>query len=461
MVFPVVGGTQSTGYDVANGFRFNANNSSHFTRSYSATGNRKKFTISVWVKRSALGENNAVLSASTTNNFNDKIIGFRSSDAIEVNNIASGSDAVQIITNRLFRDTGAWMHIVLGIDTTQSSIDNGVKLYINGVREDSYDGTPVYTQDATFEIGRDGSTTAIGRQQVNSSQYFDGYIAEMHYVDDAQYDPSYFGETNADGMWVPKQYTGGHGTTGFFLEFQQTGTSANSSGKGADTSGNDNHFDDNNADTDDIVTDTPTNNFCTGSQHARYINDTNVNYNAGNLYLSSPGVATSYNAVGTLGSDSMPYYFEVSLANVDQNSDTRVGVVPVTSLANLAINGEHNQVAYRGEGTVTSTGETSLSSQGNLSDGTILGVAVDPDNNVKWYLNGSLTSTISINSTYRGPEYVPYYRHVNSGTSEWNFGNPSFSISSAESDENGFGQFEYAPPSGYYALCTKNLAEYS
>ena len=73
MVFPVVGGTQSTGYDVANGFRFNANNSSHFTRSYSATGNRKKFTISVWVKRSALGENNAVLSASTTNNFNDKI----------------------------------------------------------------------------------------------------------------------------------------------------------------------------------------------------------------------------------------------------------------------------------------------------------------------------------------------------------------------------------------------------
>ena len=87
MVFPVVGGTQSTGYDVANGFRFNANNSSHFTRSYSATGNRKKFTISVWVKRSALSENNTVLSASTTNNFNDKIIGFRSTNAIEVNNI--------------------------------------------------------------------------------------------------------------------------------------------------------------------------------------------------------------------------------------------------------------------------------------------------------------------------------------------------------------------------------------
>ena len=156
----------------------------------------------------------------------------------------------------------------------------------------------------------------------------------------------------------------------------------------------------------------------------------------------------------------MPYYFEVKLANVDQNNDTRVGVVPVNSLAGSAINGEHNQVVYRGDGSVTSTGETALTSQGNLSDGTIVGVAVDPDNNVKWYLNGSLTSTISINSTYRGPEYVPYYRHVNSATSEWSFGNPPFSLSSAESDENGFGQFEYPPPSGYYALCTKRLGSF-
>ena len=171
-------------------------------------------------------------------------------------------------------------------------------------------------------------------------------------------------------------------------------------------------------------------------------------------------VATSYNFVGTFGSANMNFYFEAKATNVDQNNDTRIGVVPVDSTAGVAINGEHNQVVYRGDGSVVSTGETALNSQGNITDGMIVGVAVDPDNNVKWYLNGTLTSTQSINATYRGPVYMPYFRHVNSGTVEFNFGNPSFSISSGNSDANGYGNFEYSVPSGYYALCTKNLAEY-
>jgi hypothetical protein len=91
----------------------------------------------------------------------------------------------------------------------------------------------------------------------------------------------------------------------------------------------------------------------------------------------------------------------------------------------------------------------------------IVGVALDMDNfTVKWYLNGTLTSTISINSTYRNTNYFPFFRHINSGTVEFNFGNPSFSISSGNSDSEGHGNFEYAVPSGYFALCTKNLAEY-
>ena len=49
---------------------------------------------------------------------------------------------------------------------------------------------------------------------------------------------------------------------------------------------------------------------------------------------------------------------------------------------------------------------------------------------------------------------------ANNVTWQANFGSPPFSISSGNSDANGYGNFEYAVPSGYYALNTKNLAEF-
>ena len=125
MVLPILGAnTESAAYEISNSARFVDDASGHLTREFDQdpTGNRKTFTLSFWVKRSGLDVNQAVVSASTTNNFNDKVVGFRSTDAIEVNNVASGSDAIQIVTNRLFRDVSAWYHIVVGIDTTQSSL---------------------------------------------------------------------------------------------------------------------------------------------------------------------------------------------------------------------------------------------------------------------------------------------------------------------------------------------------
>ena len=126
--------TADDSYEISNSLRFDGS-TTRLTREFDQdpTGNRKTFTKSCWVKRSTLSSNQAVVSASTTHKFNDKNIGFRSTDAIEVNNVASGSDAIQIITNRLFRDTAAWYHIVVAIDTTQSSLAEGVKFYVNGV----------------------------------------------------------------------------------------------------------------------------------------------------------------------------------------------------------------------------------------------------------------------------------------------------------------------------------------
>ena len=459
MVFPIAGGTQDTSYEVENSLRFEDGDNANltFTPSSAVTSERKTFTISCWVKRgSNFGTTEFMWEMGGNDNANERIIArFDTNNRLNVND----SSTAFRIPNRLFRDPSAWYHIVVAFDTTDSTADNRVKVYVNGVQETSFLTSNNPGQNDTKGFSHNSEHT-IGRTNIDNGSPFDGYMTEFHAVGGSQLDATAFGKFNENGVWIPKKYTGSHGTNGFYLEFKQTGTSQNSSGIGADTSGNDNHFAVNNLAAIDITTDTCTNNFCTGNPIAKYINDTNVTFSEGNVKGVAGAVATSYNFLGTFGSANMNFYFEAKATNVDQNNDTRIGVVPVDSTAGIAINGEHNQVVYRGDGSVVSTGETALNSQGNITDGMIVGVAVDPDNNVKWYLNGTLTSTQSINSTYRGPVYMPYFRHVNSGTVEFNFGNPSFSISSGNSDANGYGNFEYSVPSGYYALCTKNLGEY-
>jgi len=456
MVFPIAGGTQDTSYEVENSLRLNDDDSASLSRSISSSGSNTNASISFWLKRGTAFGSQQILFTNVKTDYYFRVA-LDSSARLEIIDVTNGSVSGKRVTNRLFRDPSAFYHIFIGVDGGQGTEENRVKVYINGVAETSWSSQTAW--QSTFQMNADDLTHYVG-QRGDSNQYFDGYMSEFNYVDGTTKAYTDFGKFNENGVWIPKKYTSSYGTNGFYLEFKQTGTSQNSSGIGADTSGQDNHFAVANLAAIDVTTDTPTNNFCTGNPIAKYINDTNVTFSEGNVKGVAGAVATSYNFLGTFGSANMNFYFEAKATNVDQNNDTRIGVVPVDSTAGIAINGEHNQVVYRGDGSVVSTGETALTSQGNITDGMIVGVAVDPDNNVKWYLNGTLTSTQSINSTYRGPVYMPYFRHVNSGTVEFNFGNPSFSISSGNADANGYGNFEYAVPSGYYSLCTKNLAEF-
>ena len=173
MVFPILGAnTESAVYEISNSLRFNDDDSARLSREFTQDPtSRQTFTISMWVKRSTLGANTTFFNASTTSNFYDQALMFDSNDNLRTINVASGSDAIQVITNRKFRDVAAWYHIVLAVDTTEAAVANGVKFYINGVQETSF-GTTTYSQNATYELGRNGSTTAIGRQQLNGTQYF-------------------------------------------------------------------------------------------------------------------------------------------------------------------------------------------------------------------------------------------------------------------------------------------------
>ena len=456
----VLGGNQldTAAYDVSNSLRFNDNDSAYLSREFVADPtSRKTFTISLWVKRGNLSSNQTIIGGSTTSNFYDKLLGFRSTDTLEINNVASGSDAIQVITNQLFRDVSAWYHIVAAIDTTQSSISDGIKLYINGVRYTDYDGTPVYNQNATFEVGRSGSTTSIGRLQVNSTQYYHGYFSDINYIDGQQKAQTDFGEFNDNGVWIPKQYSGSYGNNGFFLEFKQTGGGTDSSGRGADTSGNDEHFANNNFDTYDTTTDTCTNNFATLSPLS---NGLQASYQEGNLEETCND---NFGCGATQSFANGKWYWELKVTAGDYNipgvanSDEQYRFPDAFAINNYSI------TYYGLNGVIYKEGSTNQSTGTTFGANDIIGLAVDMDSGtrtVQFYKNGSTVGsavTLPTNWIYT----VPMIRKGGSSqTTQFNFGNPPFSISSGNSDANGYGNFEYAVPSGYYALCTKNLAEY-
>jgi hypothetical protein len=317
----------------------------------------------------------------------------------------------------------------------------------------------------------------------------------MYFVDGSSLAPSSFGETDGDsGIWKPKKYTGSYGTNGFFLEFKQTGTGTNSSGMGADTSGNDNHFAVTNLAATDQCTDTPTNNFCTLNplvpRHA------NFTFNEGNCGILQ-GHDNNFvwgTMPGKMNSSSVGWYFElrlgaapvgqtgyglgVGVGDFDYAVETEgIGTTGGWSMSSDTVKSMGTNFAYTANYSLMDNGggnRVDLSVDTNV--GEIIQVAWKNSKvflgvNNTWYAadaetdgdpaNGNNPSH-TISSTYNGDNWMPILNSSLAGAalSKFNFGNPPFSISSGNADANGYGNFEYAPPSGFYALCTKNLAEY-
>jgi len=472
MVFPVVGGNESKVYEISNSLRFNDGDSAYLEKDFSSDGSRQKFTWSAWIKRSTLGANQVPFGAAEASGRDE--IRLNSSDQLQVF-FGDASDA-NLITNRLFRDVSAWYHFVVAVDTTNGTADNRIRVYVNGVEETSF-GTRSnpsenyqmdFTADCPHRLGVEGSGTSLA---------FDGYMTEVNFVDGQQYDPTYFGEFDDNGVWIPKKYTGTYGTNGFFLEFKQTGTSANSSGIGADTSGNDHHFTPNNLAAQDITEDTCTNNFATLNSVDHRVEDATLS--EGNCKLvganGNDGASTS-----TIGVTSGKWYAEFKFLN---NHKSRVGIIDQTghlANANNVNDGVHydftgGYIYATLNGTGNDTGDNSTSGGYDVTDGStndILGVALDADNEkVLFTLNGTTLGQEGDGFTnlQRQNTGETFFFHVRDGSGSGddepqivcNFGNPppDFSISSGNTDGK-YGNFEYAPPSGFYALCTKRLAEF-
>ena len=472
MVFPVVGGDgKPTGYEIDNSLRFNDGDSPALSRTPSSTGNRRTFTISAWVKRCK--EDNVdegIFNAMVEpyDGQNRFVFGITSAGQLNIYN-RTGGTTYSLASTDLLRDPSAWYHCVCIIDSTDSTEADRQRMYLNGRRITSFaDNSPISSQNAETAVSRNDAKHAVGDKQW-TSDHFDGYIAEHYYLDGVAYEPTYFAETNDNGVWVPKQYTGGNfGTNGHFLQFKQTGTGTNSSGMGADTSGNDNHFAVTNLAAIDVTTDTPTNNFCT--LNPLYQQGSNT-FSEGNCKVVLEAGDGSKGVAGGIAPANGKWYWEVK-----QGSATNSSI-----LVREASDKEDDLSYYQGNfagyvfnnGNQNITGNTNSTYGPSYSSGDIIMVAMDMDNDRVYFgKNGSwidgegnadeanINDFVPLNGVTNGLGAFANANGSATATAEFNWGNPSFSISSGNADANGYGNFEYAVPSGYYALCTKNLAEF-
>ena len=467
----------SGGYDIDNSLKFESDNSEYMSRTPSSAGNRKTWTLSCWVKRTELDTSvsRMILSAG------DTYLHFVS-DQLWANFRTAGTNYF-LGTNRLFRDTAAWYHIVLQCDTTQATASNRAKLYINGVQETSFTNTTYDGMALNYDTGMNNAVEhEVGKYTLDETTYaelFNGYMAEMHLVDGTALTPTSFGEFDEDsGIWKPKAYTGSYGTNGFFLDF------SDAANLGDDASGNGNNFTETNITSADQATDTPTNNFCTWLSDGTLFNtgSDNMLFNEGGTRMTRGGGTGWTTHYANMAPSSGKWYFEHESAGLN---NTMMGAIPVEGTTDNS-SGRNNHylgnVAGHGVGYhfidryVYQNGSGFLNGGSNPNSGTIVQVALDLDNGKVYFgldnvwLNGSGSSSNPSTGSnglslagwsseqmwmFAGSSYNP---NVNQST---NFGGyTEMSISSAASDANGYGTFEYAPPTGFYALCTKNLAEY-
>jgi hypothetical protein len=465
MVFPVVGGTQDTGYEISNSLRFNYPDSPQLSFTPSSDGNKRVATASFWLKRGvSRASNDLHIMGSQEDGSNLYSIRIRSSgnaDVFQFLNAVSGSTSngftYRTTGGASFRDHSAWYHFVVAMDVTQSDGNNGLKLYVNGVLQDTY-SISNYNQNVDVSFNTSGEAMKIGIKS-DDSEPFDGYLADFHWIDGTQKQASDFGEYNDNGVWIPKKYDGSYGTNGFYLEFKQTGTSQNSSGIGADTSGNDNHFAVSNLAAVDVTTDTPTNNFSTFNVLANRISY-ETTFTEGNTDAdfddSNYGIALT-----TQAATSGKWYAEFKI--IATGGTVEVGVANPTQTSNTTA---ANYRTYMQTGQKETDGTTRSSYGNTYTANDIISVAMDLDNgNIYFYKNGTIENSgtaafTDLVSAMPISGWCFYAFGFNDAQVQLNTGNAPFSISSGNSDGAGHGNFEYSVPSGYFALCTKNLATY-
>jgi len=441
--------------------------STYFTRTPGSGGNRRTFTFSTWIKRSDISARFQLLFCANNfsgSNLNSQIF-FNQSNQLATTVTNNGTNVSYLLSTQLFRDVSAWYHIVIAYDTTQATDTNRVKMYVNGAQIIALDTATYPTQNLDTAYNQISIPQVIGYRHSEAANYYtDGLLANTILIDGQQLTPSSFGQTDSTtGIWKPKPYSGSYGTNGFFLKYENSGS------LGTDSSGNGNNFTVT-AGTPTQILDTPSNVFAT-------INILTCNDTASLTAANGNLTITGGNDMGaTINISKGRWYWESKRSNTGTVAHWGIGFTQSwytsTQIANGNGSGYFIRDDFSGGLNVSNSGSNgftniSTSSTGSsVANGDIIGVALDLDSatkSVTFYQNGSQVAAGTFSYDGTTTFCTPYVRNNSGAQSQWNFGNGYFgstAISSPYSDGAGLGKFQYQPPAGYYALCTKNINVY-
>ena len=451
--------------------------SASLKRSRTAGSTKTKFTLSMWFKRSSVDAK--YLAVNYTSDSNRALIQFGGADNLIFQSKYSNSNNAQIETNRKFRDTSGWYHIVLIGDSTLATAADRTKLYVNGVRETSFSQETQISQDGNYYFNEATTNGFRIGEKGDGSDFFDGCMSHVVFLDGVAAAHTDFGLTDATtGIWKPVGSPSvTYGTNGFFLKFD------NSANMGLDSSGQGNNLTTNG--TIIQTKDTPSNVFST----------LNPLVNIGTTSRAISNLATTFNTsttawgnlLSTLTFSKGKYYAEVKIDTLtsstgyggfgitDATEDTTANdTIGNVSSKSAAVTIDHRNNASQ----LKSAGSAVTSNIGNFSNGDILGLAVDMDNRALYvHLNGtyyqinSVTGVPTSGASKTGAITIPTTcvncvffsaSYTADAKTTFNFGNGYFgttAVTSAQNPDDGIGIFEYDVPAGYRALCTTSLNE--
>ena len=436
--------------------------STYLTRSISSTGDRRKWTWSGWLKRTNIGSNYIFASNDGANQY--AMLAF-TSDQLRYYDYSNASSYIsQLKTNRTFRDTNSWYHIVVTYDSAQGTASDRIKFYVNGVQETSFAISNYPSQNNDSYMNFTGHPHYLGRES-GTSELFDGIMSHVHFCDGYAYSPSDFGSTDSTtGEWkLITSPSVSYGTNGYFM-FKDNASLSDQSGQG-------NNFT-LTAGTLTKTEDCPSNVFAT----LNALNQTNSNatFSHGNNTLAVSG--NWLGATSTIGVFKGKWYFE---AKSDGNN-WGMGVAQIgqrftrtteISTHNTGYFGKYNDTwsfYNNGNSPYKLTNDTGSAYGSDFANGDIGMFALDADNgkiwagkNGTWFesgdpANGTNAMYDSLDNSYGWLVGV----FGENSTTQANFGNGYFgttAVSSAGTNASNLGIFEYDVPAGFTAICTKGL----
>jgi len=479
---PLILGTNSikdTGYDVANSCRFNDGDSAYMHKTFGTGGSTTAWTMSMWVKRGVLGTDQRVFSCDDSSDGDpDNYWRFKSDDTLQVN-IYNSSAIGNLVTNRKFRDCSSWYHVCVIWKSGDSTSTDRLQLWVNGTRETSFSATTFPSQDANSITA--SQVIAVGRRNYAGEQHFDGYLAEVVFLDGVTASPvDTLGEFDSDSptIFKPKDPSGlSFGSTGFYLDFEDSANLGNDANGGTDLT-------EVNLAATDQATDTPTNNFCTINPIFADSGNNIVQaaFSEGNTKMLTTVDGWKFGR-GTFLLTSGKWYVEAKVTEASAGQNGNLGIVP--SQGGIVLGESDDNAVFEGlraelggSDTILRKLDTGTGTEvfNDLASGDTVMLAIDLDNNKlwvgnegTWYNDNNASTTLDASNHDVGLPTVTegwlfgvgqYRDSSNNLTWEYNWGNPPNAISSSNADANGYGNFEFAVPSGFYAPCTKNLAEF-